>query len=264
MHDFMAEPTPLAMALALAQRGLAVLPCQPRGKMPACARGVLDATTDSVRINAWWRSVPDLNVGIATGAPSGVFVLDVDGDDGEASLRKLETEHSNLPPTIEVITGKGRHCYFRIGEYGPVKNSAGQIAPGLDVRGDGGYVIAPPSVHPSGRAYAWSVDSASTFADAPGWLHSLTGANNNNGKIGKPLEHWHRLLTRTLHNGERNSTIASLCGKLLHSGLHDLTLLYDVMLCINIARCEPPLLETEIETIVASVVRTHLRRLRCE
>jgi len=255
--------TPLATALALAQRGLAVLPCQPRGKTPACARGVLDATTDPERINGWWRSVPDLNVGIATGAASGVFVLDVDGDDGEASLRKLETEHGNLPTTIEVITGKGRHCYFRIGEYGPITNSASQIAPGLDVRGDGGYVIAPPSVHPSGRVYAWSVDSANKFADAPDWLHWLTGANNN-GKVGKPLEHWHHLLTRTLHDGERNSTLTSLCGKLLHTGLHDLALLYDVTLCINVARCEPPLPETEIETIVASVVRTHLKRLRHE
>ena len=257
-------PTQHQTAIALAARGFAVFPCQPRGKAPATSRGLLDASTDPNRINAWWRAVPDMNIGIATGCVSRFWALDVDGENGETSLRKLEAEHCALPATVEVITGKGRHCYFRIGGHAPIKNSVGQLAEGLDVRGDGGYVLAPPSIHPSGRAYVWSVDSAREFAVAPHWLIDLLGSKSNNGAKGKPLEHWHRLLTQTLHNGERNSTLASLCGKLLHTGLHDLTLLYDVMLCINVARCEQPLPETEIETIVASVVRTHLKRLRHE
>jgi Bifunctional DNA primase/polymerase, N-terminal/Primase C terminal 1 (PriCT-1) len=250
-----------AAALAYAAKGWNVFPCQPRSKTPATSRGVLDATTDVERINNWWRFA-DLNIGIATGLASGFFALDIDGEDGEASLRKLESEHGELPSTVEVITGKGRHCYFRIGEHGAVKNSVGQIAPGLDIRGDGGYVLAPPSVHPSGRDYSWSVDSADEFADAPEWLHALIhGGNTSNGAKGKPLEHWHRVLTNTVKNGERNSTLASVCGKLLHAGLSDLTLLYDVMLCINASRCEQPIPETEVETIVASVVRSHLKKL---
>ena len=194
------------------------------------------------------------DLGIATGAASGFWVLDVDGEDGEASLRKLEAEHGPLPATVEVITGKGRHSYFRIGEHGAIRNSVGEIAPGLDVRGDGGYVLAPPSIHPSGRAYAWSIDTAQEFADAPDWLYALLG-NQDKGSTakGKPLEHWHLLLNTSVRNGERNSTLASLCGKLLHSGLNDLTLLYDVMLCINLARCEEPLPEIEVESLVASV-----------
>jgi bifunctional DNA primase/polymerase-like protein len=94
-------------ALQLADRGLAVFPCQPRGKEPACDTGLHAATTDRERIDRWWQKIPDLNIGVATGAISRVFVLDVDGEDGEASLRKLEGEHSALPSTVEVITGKG-------------------------------------------------------------------------------------------------------------------------------------------------------------
>jgi hypothetical protein len=139
-----------AAALQLAQKGLAVFPCQPRGKEPACDTGLLAATTNVERIDRWWKSIPNLNIGIATGAVNDIFVLDIDGEEGEASLRQLEQQHDALPPTVEVITGKGRHCYFRIGEHG-VRNSVGQIAAGLDIRGDGGYVIAPPSIHPSGR-----------------------------------------------------------------------------------------------------------------
>ena len=251
-----------AAAREYARRGWAIFACQPRGKTPATARGVLDATNDTGRINGWWGKVPDCNIGVATGAPSGFFVLDIDGDNGEASLREFESKHGPLPATVEAITGKGRHCYFRIGDHGAIKNSAGQIAPGLDIRGDGGYVLTPPSVHPSGRIYAWSVDSAEELADAPEWLHELIQDNKAaGGPKGKPIEHWHRILTSRVYNGERNATLTSVCGKLCHAGLTDLTLLYDVMLCINTARCEQPLPETEIETIVASVVRSHLRRL---
>src|SRR5262249_60463965 len=63
-------------ALGLAEKGLAVFPCQPRGKAPACDAGLHAATTDPERINRWWRAFPDLNIGIATGAVSRVFVLD--------------------------------------------------------------------------------------------------------------------------------------------------------------------------------------------
>jgi hypothetical protein len=245
-------------ALQLAQKGLAVFPCQPRGKEPACDTGLHAATRDAERIDRWWRSIPELNIGIATGAASGIFVLDIDGEDGEGSLFKLESEHRMLPRTVEAITGKGRHCYFRLGEHGSVRNSARQIGAGLDVRGDGGYVIAPPSIHPSGRSYTWSVDAAGEFADAPDWLHTLIGANGN-GKPGKPLEHWHATLTQPIHNGERNTTLASVAGKLLHAGL-DVILTYDLLMCVNIARCEQPLSASEIEAIVISVGRTHLRK----
>jgi hypothetical protein len=102
------------------------------------------ATTDESIIRGWW-SERDYNIAIATGEGSGVWVLDIDGDEGEQTLRKLEAEHGALPSSIEVITARGRHIYFQWPAH-PIRNSAGKIAPGIDVRGEGGYVLVPPSI----------------------------------------------------------------------------------------------------------------------
>src|SRR5262249_35638808 len=251
-------------ALQLAQKGLAVFPCQPRGKEPASDAGLHAATTDVERINRWWRAFPDLNIGVATGTASGIFVLDIDGENGGGSLLKLNSGHAAVPPRVEAIAGKVRHAFIRIGKY-KICNSVGQIGIGLDIRGDGGYVIAPPSIHPSGRPYAWSVDTARDFADAPDWLIAMVAAaKGGNNKAGKPLEHWHKVLTEPIRNGERNATLASMTGKLLQMGVTDAVLIYDLVNCVNLARCEQPLSPSEIETIVISVMRTHLKRLRNE
>ena len=134
-------------ALALAESGFHVFPCRPRDKRPATANGLKDATTDPDVIQAWWRQQPDNNIAIATGAASGIFVVDIDGLDAEAALRRLEVEHGALPATVEAITARGRHVYFKSPRE-PVRNSAGKIGTHIDVRGDGGYVICPPSIHP--------------------------------------------------------------------------------------------------------------------
>lgn len=84
-------------------------------------------------------------------------------------MRVLEQNYGELPVTVESITGRGRHLYFKMPDQ-PVKCSASKIAPKIDVRGDGGYVLAPPSIHPSGRPYCWSVDTNNAFAEAPAWL----------------------------------------------------------------------------------------------
>ena len=249
-------------ALQYAGRGWAVFPCQPRGKAPVTSNGFHAATTDAKRISSWWRSAPECNIGIATGKPSGFFAFDIDGADGEASLRQLEAHHTPLPTTVEVITGKGRHCYFRTAQR-VIKCSAGIIGTGLDVRGDGGYVLAPPSLHPSGHAYTWSVDGTEQMVEAPEWLLDRIGIAGaaDNPKNGKSLEHWYNVLTNPIPNGKRNATLTSVCGKLFHAGSHDPVLLISTMYCINIARCNPPLAEGDIETIVLSVMRGHFKRL---
>ena len=137
-------------AVAYATRGFAIFPCVAGGKVPATPHGGCDATKYLAQITNWWRENPNYNVAVATGPISGVFVLDVDGLDAEESLRKLEEQYSPLPKTVESVTPRGRHLFFR-SENGAVRNSAGAIAPGLDIRGDGGYVVLPPSIHPSGR-----------------------------------------------------------------------------------------------------------------
>src|SRR5262245_48846060 len=140
-------------ALALAARGMQTFPCIPRGKTPATSHGLLDATVDPAVIERWWAANHEYNVAIATGAPSGVFIVDVDGDGAEAALRALEIVNGTLPASVEVITNQGRHIYFKMPPDTQIRNSASKIAPGVDVRATGGYVLAPPSVHPSGKRY---------------------------------------------------------------------------------------------------------------
>ena len=161
----------LDAALAYAGRNsFAVFPCLPRAKEPAVKRGFYAATTNPETIRRFWR-VADRNIAIRTGMASRVWILDVDGEDGEASLRAFEAKHGALPPTWESLTARGRHIWFRCDC--PVPCSASKIAPGLDARGDGGYVVAPPSIHPSGRVFVWSVDGADDLANAPDWLLRL-------------------------------------------------------------------------------------------
>lgn len=154
-------------ALDYARRGLHVFPlwwiedgkcacagrpgCSP-GKHPIQRNGLLAAIVDLDKIAEWWNRWPDANVAIATGEISGIVVVDVDGPEGERSAAMY-----GLSPdgTMSVRTGNGFHLYYRYPDF-PVKNSVRKIAPGLDIRGDGGYVVAPPSVHQSGRVYEWS------------------------------------------------------------------------------------------------------------
>ena len=103
----------LRSAVALAARNMCVFPCAPRTKIPATGHGVLDATVDREVIERWWHDNPDYNVAVATGMPSGLFILDVDGIDAEVELRRLEAKHAELPSTVEVITARGRHLYFK-------------------------------------------------------------------------------------------------------------------------------------------------------
>lgn len=153
-----------------ARRGLHVHALQPRGKKPATEHGLLDATTDPIAIDALWTD-RRCNVGIATG-PSGLVVVDVDGDAGRESLALLEQEYGPLPATPEVITARGRHIYFARGD-AAIKNSASELAPSIDVRAIGGYVLAPPSVHPTGHVYRWREDRGlheMALAALPLWM----------------------------------------------------------------------------------------------
>jgi len=164
-------------ALLYALRSIAVFPLIPRQKRPAGAHGLKEATTDADQVLAWWRRTPGFNIGIATGGLAGFWVLDIDGEDGARSLAALEAEHGALPPTVEQSTGKGRHICFAWDRDGPeVRNSASRIGPGVDVRGEGGYIVASPSIHPSGRLYAWAEGRAPgeiDLAPAPEWLVRL-------------------------------------------------------------------------------------------
>jgi hypothetical protein len=159
-------------ALAYARRGVPVFPCEPGAKRPLTRNGHWDATTDSRVIERWWKRWPSANVGVPTGKKSGVVVLDVDVDEGGLeSLAKLERAGTPVPKTARARTGGGGiHVFFRYPRGTEIRNSAGLLGPGLDVRGEGGYVVVPPSRTRS--SYQW-VDSSS-LAEASWLIDRLT------------------------------------------------------------------------------------------
>lgn len=118
--------------------------------------GFKSATTDPDQISRWWTECPEANIGIATGQVSGIWILDLDGPEGVAALAELEAKHGRLPATLTAITGGGgKHLYFQLppGEVIPSRVKIAGLP--IDTRGEGGYVIAPPSDHASGDPYHW-------------------------------------------------------------------------------------------------------------
>lgn len=247
-------PNPLlAQALRYAGRGWAVLPLQPKGKIPLTPHGCNDASKDKEQIAAWWEKHPDANVGIATGAASGFFVVDIDGEEGELSLKKLEELHVPLPPTGEVITGGGgRHLYFKLPDGQSIRNSAGKIADKVDIRGEGGYVVAPPSVHPSGKTYVFSVDTNNKMVQSPDWLVNLIC-----GDSGRPQGGTHHKNPEVILEGKRNEALTELCGHLLGKGLRASVCL-DECIKANLQSCQPPLPDHEVRQIVNSIAGREL------
>jgi hypothetical protein len=250
---------PLGTALQLARRGFAVFPCRPGEKKPATEHGCKDATLDAASIKQWWTERPDYNLAVATGGVSGIFVVDIDGVDAEAELGKLEAKHRPLPATVEVITARGRHVWLRYPPDRSVPNSAGRLAAGCDVRGDAGYVLAPPSVHPSGRRYEWSVDCA-PLAAAPQWLLDLIAVGDK-PRAPLPPETWVEMITGGAQEGMRNDRIARLAGHLLSKGWLDPRVVLELMHCWNNTRCTPPLAAAEVRNIVNSIAGREIRKL---
>jgi hypothetical protein len=156
----------LAAALEYASRGWQVIPLKPRAKNPTVSFS--EATANPAKLRRWFGQDFPYNIGILTGIVSGVFVLDIDGSNGAFSLAVLERKHGSLPRTLISWTSSGCHFWFKCN--GPIKTSVGQIAPGIDIRGDGGLVVAPPSIHETGAIYRWS---DGPIAPAPAWLIEL-------------------------------------------------------------------------------------------
>lgn len=180
--------TTIDQVLSLARRGWKLFPvfepagdgcacgkadCSRVAKHPRVEHGLKEATDDPAQLQRWWARWPSANVGLATGGRSGLFVIDVDGPAGDLSLKALELRHGPLPATLTATSGRtdgGRHLYFRA-PAGHVTNKVDALGVGVDVRGDGGYVILPPSTHASGRSYVWV--GAHEPAEPPPWLTKL-------------------------------------------------------------------------------------------
>lgn len=157
----------LDIANTYTKRNWAVFPCIAGDKIPACERGFHAASTNPWELRKLWAGRTNLNIGVATGSKSGFWVLDIDGETGQASLEALEAIHGTLPKTLTSITGKGRHLLWLYQE--GMRNTANKVGAGIDTRGDGGYIVVSPSIHPSGAQYEWE-DESVVIAVAPNWL----------------------------------------------------------------------------------------------
>ena len=226
---------------------LKMIPLRHGQKLPLIKTGrdhLEAATVDLKQVEQWHRSWPDMGLGIVTGAGSGIVVVDVDGPEGEAALARLEKEHGPLPETPVVRTSRGRHIYLGH-PGGRIKTTAGVVAPGIDIRGDGGLVAAPPSIHKTGFVYEWDClfDLSIPFAPMPTWLIERIRE--------KPVEKV-ASCGETIGEGSRNTTLASLAGSLRRTGLGGEDLVAALM-AINAERCDPPLEESEVRTIAGSI-----------
>ena len=245
-------------ALRYLLRGWSVIPLRARSKRPAVRwQQYQHRLASEQEVRDWFDIWPSANVGIVTGAVSGLVVLDVDPQHGgEESLQELEEVHEPLPNTVEAVTGGGgRHVYFAYpGVF--IHNRVG-LEPGIDLRGDGGYIVAPPSVHPSGHRYTWKSShhpKSTPLADMPNWLTKL--ATSEAQHKGHPLAHWRKLVKEGVDEGERNNTIASMAGHLLWRGV-DPQVVLDLLMCWNAIRCRPPLPDDEVARTVDSITRLH-------
>ena len=239
------RPSPGVAALSYAARGWAVVPVHtPRpqgcsceqdcgssaGKHPRTRHGLKEASRNPDRIWSWWRRWPEANVGIRTGRESGLVVLDVDvRHDGEASLETLEATYDRLPATLTAHSGGGgRHLYFQHpGGHLPNCAQLGGCS-GLDVRADGGYIVAPPSLHQSGHRYTWE-EPLHPLEALPRWLCDLLTATgrplhgvppiNRVAPTGEATTFWLRVALERARPGTRNVTGYWLACRLRDAGV---------------------------------------------
>jgi hypothetical protein len=236
--------TMLDHALRYAELGLAVFPCN--GKVPMTSRGFKDASTDEEQIRSWWRTCPKANIGMPTGRITKTFVLDVDaGSGGLETLEALQAEHGPIETRTARTGGGGLHFYFLYPD-GAWGNRAGFL-PGLDIRGDGGYVIVPPSSHQSGGSYAWLAEVPRK--PAPQWLLAqLSRPVEGNQKRGNQAR-----IPERVPDGQRNDTLFRAACRLRAMGAGSVEIA--AALEILNGRCDSPLAEGELMRIADSASR---------
>ena len=257
-------PPCASAALEYIERGLMVLPLKPGDKVPAVKRGVYDASDNPEQARFWWGvgeyagkpgANPSYNVGMACGQVSGgVIVIDVDkhGDvDGRDTLKDWETAHGGLPETACQLTGGGGLQYFyRVSR--EIKPSVNGTL-GIDIRGDGSYAVMPPSLHPSGEYYEWSVSfDDCDIADADDNVYALIDfvrPTHVDAYGHKPLFHMPDIIDK-----DRNNTLFGFLSSAREKGM-DNDSIRILAFGMNNSRCKPPMDDAEVNKIINSVCR---------
>jgi putative DNA primase/helicase len=245
--------TALAAALKYIALGWPVFPVA--GKVPVTEHGFKDASLSEEKVRAWWAQRPDAGVAIATG--NGLLVLDVDprngGEDGLAML----LGDRKLPETVTVITGGGgRHYYFAAPRV-PLRSRSG-LAPGVDIKADGGYVVAPPSPHQSGRNYCFEASSGPgevELARVPDWLIAAVAQSMQPEQAGvvKPAPP----LPEVIVEGERRKHLLSLAGSMRRRGAGEAAILAAMRSENGSGRVQPPLDDVELTTLAGDVLKRY-------
>jgi len=160
-------------AEAYARRGWHIFPLKPGTKNGHLLQSwTREASADIERVRGWWKRWPDANIGIACG-PSRLLVVDLDGDEGREGWERLRGEFHLTPSPLVAVTGTGgRHLVYTLPE--GMRNTAKRLGPGIDTRAAGGYIVAPPSVHPNGQRYTWADPNAAPAECPPMLVELLT------------------------------------------------------------------------------------------
>ena len=252
------EPSRLCRAaLGYASKGWRVFPARPGEKIPQIAQWNLAATTNLDQIRRWWSQWPSANIGLATGQQSGLVVLDIDPRHGGFDTWHDLLDVHGTVDTLEAFTGGGgQHEYFQA-PVEKLRNSAGAIGPGIDTRAEGGYVLAPPGIHPSGEPYEWITRVPP--ATLPSWLLERWPRHESGGTSPRTSSQqnspdqpkaW-QLLNNQIKEGQRNASLARLGGWVrLYHPEHVVEAMLQAW---NLGLCQPPLQEEEVHNVVKSV-----------
>lgn len=216
--------------------------CEDIGKHPRIQGGLTKATTDADQIEQWWTQWPMANIGLRTGIT--LWALDIDPrKGGDTELYTLERDHDSLPETPRSKTGGGgAHIVFALPTEGTIHNRV-NVASGVDIRGDGGYIVVPPSKHISGQSYTW--DSVADLEDtplapAPAWLLTLIHTQAYDAPTAPDAP---------IPDGKRNDTLSRMAFAMRKAGM-SLKEIHTALDAVNQARCRPPLDHEELLLIV--------------
>lgn len=247
------NPSLLEAALGYAELGYPVFPCAAGTKRPLTPNGFLDAVTDADQIERWWSERPNANIAIAT---QGLLVVDLDSADNTWLADEPDKQMDLSSGAVSLTASGGRHFIFRQPDGRNWRNTTGTLAPRVDTRADGGYIVVPPSKLEGGRAYCWAPDlelnvPPSQLPEPPPWLvrelDRIAGGSHSEPTVGD-------VSANRIPSGQRNSTLAKLAGSMRRVGMSQ-SEIFAAIKQANSDRCHPPLPDREVERIAASVSR---------